>query len=87
MTMTFVSALVALIVGGLETLNLIGDKLELKGSHWEAIGAINDNFGIFGYLIIGVFVATWAISVLFYRLMGYDRLEPAPARPEKGFQS
>ena len=87
MTMTFVSVLVALIVGGLETLNLIGDKLELKGSLWEAIGAINDNFGIFGYLIIGVFVATWAISALFYRLMGYDRLEPLPARPEKGFQS
>lgn len=87
MTMTFVSVLVALIVGGLETLNLIGDKLELKGSLWETIGAINDNFGIFGYLIIGVFVATWAISALFYRLMGYDRLEPLPARPEKGFQS
>jgi nickel/cobalt transporter (NiCoT) family protein len=87
MTMTFVSVLVALIVGGLETLNLIGDKLELKGSLWEAIGAINDNFGIFGYLIIGVFVATWAISALFYRLMGYDRLEPLPARPEKGFPS
>ena len=87
MTMTFVSVLVALIVGGLETLNLIGDKLELKGSLWETIGAINDNFGIFGYLIIGVFVATWAISALFYRLMGYDRLEPLPATPEKGFQS
>ncbi|MFY9877611.1 MAG: HoxN/HupN/NixA family nickel/cobalt transporter [Rhodomicrobium sp.] len=87
MTMTFVSVLVALIVGGLETLNLIGDKLELKGSLWETIGAINDNFGIFGYLIIGVFVATWAISALFYRFMGYDRLEPLPATPEKGFQS
>ena len=87
MTMTFVSVLVALIVGGLETLNLIGDKLELKGNPWETIGAVNDNFGIFGYLIIGVFIVTWAISALFYRLMGYDRLEPLPARPEKGFQS
>ena len=73
--------------GILETLNLIGDKLELKGSLWEAIGAINDNFGIFGYLIIGVFLATWAISALFYRLMGYDRLEPLPARSEKEVQS
>ena len=87
MTMTFVSVLVALIVGGLETLNLIGDKLELKGNPWETIGAVNDNFGIFGYLIIGVFVATWALSVLLYRLIGYYRLEPLPARPEKGFQS
>ncbi len=83
MTMTFVSVLVALIIGSLETLNLIGDKLELKGSFWETIGAINDNFGIFGYLIIGVFVATWVISVLFYHLMDYDRLEPVPAKSEE----
>ena len=87
MTMTFVSVLVALIVGGLETLNLIGDKLELKGSFWEAIGAINDNFGTLGYVIIGVFVVTWAISVLFYRLMDYDRLEPSPVRPEEELES
>ena len=87
MTMTFVSVLVALIIGSLETLNLIGDKLELKGSFWETIGAINDNFGLFGYVIIGVFVATWVISVLFYRFMEYDRLEPLPVRSEKRIES
>ena len=83
MTMTFVSVLVALIVGSLETLNLIGDKLELKGSFWDAIGAINDNFGTLGYVIIGVFVATWLISVLVYRLMDLDRLEPVPVTSEE----
>ncbi len=87
MTMTFVSVLVALIVGSLETLNLIGGKLELKGSFWEAVGAINDNFGIFGYVIIGVFAGTWAISVLVYQLMGYDRLEPLPVRQEERIES
>jgi nickel/cobalt transporter (NiCoT) family protein len=87
MTMTFVSVLVALIIGSLETLNLIGDKLELKGSFWEGIGAINEKFGLFGYVIIGLFVATWAISVLFYRLMGYDRLEPILIRSEKKIDS
>ena len=83
MTMTFVSVLVALIVGSLETLNLIGDKLELKGSFWDAIGAINDNFGTLGYVIIGVFVATWLVSVLVYRLMDLDRLEPVPVSSEE----
>ncbi len=78
MTMTFVSVLVAVIIGSLETLNLIGAKLDLKGSFWEGIGAINENFGVFGYVIIGVFAGTWVISVLFYRLMDYDRLEPLP---------
>ena len=48
MTITAVSVVVAVIVGGLETLNLIGDQLGLTegGGFWGAIGAINDNFGI-----------------------------------------
>jgi nickel/cobalt transporter (NiCoT) family protein len=75
MTMTFISVLVALIVGGLETLNLIGDKLELKGGFWTAVGSISDNFGTLGYVIVGVFLATWAGSVLIYRWRGFDCLE------------
>jgi nickel/cobalt transporter (NiCoT) family protein len=71
--------LVALIVGGLETLNLIGDKLELKGGFWQAVGSINDNFGTLGYVIVGVFLATWAVSVLTYRWMGFGRLEAGVA--------
>ena len=53
-----VSVLVALIVGGLEALNLIGDRLGLTegGGFWGAIGSLNDNFGMLGYLIVGVFV-------------------------------
>ncbi|MGO9172929.1 MAG: HoxN/HupN/NixA family nickel/cobalt transporter [Rhodomicrobium sp.] len=81
MTMTFVSVLVALVVGGLETLNLVGDKLELKGAFWDAVGAVNDNFGMLGYIIVGIFAGTWALSVLIYRWMGYDRLETAEAVP------
>jgi nickel/cobalt transporter (NiCoT) family protein len=87
MTMTFVSVLVALIIGGLETLTLIGDKLELKGGFWDGVGSINENMGIFGYVIVGVFVATWAISALLYHWMDYDRLEPVPAAVEKRTES
>ena len=77
MTMTLVSVLVALVVGALETLNIIGDKLELKGEFWTGIGAIGDNFGALGYLIIGIFILTWVISFLIYRWMRYDDLETA----------
>ncbi len=75
MTITFVSIVVALVVGGLETLNLIRDKVDLKGDFWEAIGAINENFGLLGYIIVGVFAATWVLSVLIYRWRGYDQIE------------
>ena len=76
-TITAVSVVVALIVGGLETLNLIGDELGLieRGGFWGAIGDINDNFGILGYVIIGVFLAAWIGSVVFYKVMRYDELE------------
>ncbi len=77
MTITAVSVVVALIVGGLETLNLIGDELGLTdgGGFWGAIGAINDNFGTLGYIIIGIFLVAWIGSVIVYKLKGYDELE------------
>ncbi len=76
MTITAVSVVVAVIVGGLETLNLIGDQLGLTdgGGFWGAIGAINDNFGLLGYIIIGVFVVAWIGSVAFYKINRYDDL-------------
>ena len=77
MTITAVSVVVAVVVGGLETLDLIGDELGLTdgGGFWGAIGGINDNFGILGYIIIGIFVLTWIGSVALYRFKRYDELE------------
>ena len=77
LTITAVSVIVAVIVGGLETLNLIGDQLGLTdgGGFWGAIGSLNDNFGMLGYLIVGVFLAAWAISYVVYRINRYDEIE------------
>ena len=77
LTITSVSVVVAVVVGGLEALNLIGDQLQLKGAFWQAIGSINDNFGMVGYLIIGIFVGAWLISFLIYRARGYDDIVAA----------
>jgi len=77
MTITAVSVVVAVLIGGLETLNLVGDQLGLTdgGGFWGAIGDINDNFGVLGYFIIGVFALSWIGSVLIYRFMRYDDLD------------
>ena len=79
LTITGLSVLVAIVVGGLEVLNLIGDQLGLTdgGGFWGAVGAINDNFGVLGYLIVGIFVLGWLVSVLVYRAKGYDEIETA----------
>jgi high-affinity nickel-transport protein len=79
LTITAVSVLVAVVVGGLEILNLIGDQLGLTdgGGFWGMIGAINDNFGTLGYVIVGIFVVSWLVSLLVYRSKGYDGIEVA----------
>jgi high-affinity nickel-transport protein len=74
MTITFVSVAVALVVGGIEALGLVHDQFTLTGPFWDAVGALDDNFGMVGYLIIGIFIASWIISAAIYRLRGYDRL-------------
>jgi nickel/cobalt transporter (NiCoT) family protein len=72
LTITSVSVLVALVVGGIETLGLIGDQFQLHGTFWETISNLNDNFGVLGYGIIVLFVVSWAVSYVIYRVKGYD---------------
>jgi high-affinity nickel-transport protein len=70
-----VSVLVALIVGGIEALGLIQGELNLSGPFWDPIVLLNNNFGILGYVIIGIFMVSWIVSVLLYRLKRYDDIE------------
>jgi high-affinity nickel-transport protein len=74
LTVTGVSVLVALAIGGIEALGLVAARLGLEGGVWSAVDAANDQFGTLGYIVVGVFVAAWAVSFLVYRLRGYDKL-------------
>jgi len=82
LTITAISIIVALLVGGIETLGLIGDKLGFEGSFWNMIAALDDNFGLLGYVIIGVFVLSWLVSMILYRLKGYALLDARPTAAE-----
>lgn len=79
LTITSASVLVALLVGGMEALHLLAEQLGLDGAVWRFVAALNDNFGLLGYLIVGLFAGTWLLSWAFYRYKGYDRLDLAPA--------
>ncbi len=72
LTITSVSVLVALLVGGVETLGLIADQFHLRGAFWNAISDLNDNFGALGYGIVALFIVSWGISLLVYRFRRYD---------------
>jgi nickel/cobalt transporter (NiCoT) family protein len=80
MTITLASVAVAVLIGGIEALGLLSGQLGLSGWFWDGIGALNDNFGSVGFVIIGVFIAAWIGSVLIYRYKGFDELDTGPAR-------
>lgn len=77
MTVTFMSLFVALVIGGIQALGLIGDRLALTGVFWQEIGDLAGHLGLIGYAVIAIFLATWGLSALIWRWGNYDRLEAA----------
>jgi nickel/cobalt transporter (NiCoT) family protein len=74
LTITAISALVAMLIGGIEALGLIADKLELNGVFWDAIGRLNKELAGFGYFVVAIFIASWIASYLIYRWRGFGRI-------------
>ena len=77
LAITAVSVVVAVLIGGIEGLGLIGGQLGLDGWFWDGVGALNDNFNGLGFAIIGVFILAWISSLLIYRYAGLDNVETA----------
>ncbi len=73
LTITAISVVVAVLIGGIEALGLIADKLGLEGRFWDAVSDLNGGLANFGYLIVGIFIASWAVSYVLYRWQGLDR--------------
>jgi high-affinity nickel-transport protein len=82
LTITAVSVLVAVLIGGIEALGLISDKLQLEGGFWTLIEELNDNLASFGFVVIGVFAASWIISFAIYRWKRFDQLAPESVADE-----
>lgn len=69
---------ISVLIGGVETLRLIGDSLKPEGGFWAAIGALNDNFGLLGYGIIAIFTMSSVFSALIYKVMPSRRTSRCP---------
>jgi len=74
-TITSVSVVVALVVGGIEALGLLGKHFHLEGWFWGTVAKLNDNFGALGYFIVGLFALSWIVSIAFYKWRRFDDLE------------
>lgn len=69
-TTTGLSVAVALLIGSIELLQVFIGMLGLQGTLFDFVGALN--FGVLGYLIVGMFLLAWALSVVFWK---FGRLE------------
>jgi nickel/cobalt transporter (NiCoT) family protein len=78
MSITLISVLVALVIGTIEVLSIISGQFSLQGPIWDVVGAVGDNSGYVGAGIIAIFILSWLLSTLIYRLNRYDEIEVAP---------
>jgi high-affinity nickel-transport protein len=74
-TITSISAMVAIVIGGIEALALIGEKLGLTGALWRIAARLGENFNNLGFAIIGLFVLCWVASFAIYRWKRFDDIE------------
>ena len=67
LSVTGLSVIAALFIGLIELAQIITPKLGLKGGVWTWIQ--NLNFGSMGYILVGLFILTWAISYSVWRVL------------------
>jgi nickel/cobalt transporter (NiCoT) family protein len=69
-TITGLSVAVALLIGTVELLGLFAGQLGWRGGIWDWLGSLDLN--IVGFVVVGMFVVTWAVALLVWR---YGRIE------------
>ena len=69
-TITALSVAVALLIGGIELISILTEKLDITTGVLASIGSVDLN-GV-GYWIVGLFVVTWAVALAVWR---FGRIE------------
>lgn len=72
LNITLISVFIAFVIGTIEVLSIVADQLHLHGWLWDTVSDLD--FGTIGFLIIGLFIASWLLSTLIYKLKRYDQL-------------
>jgi len=75
LNITLISVIVAVAVGGLEALSILITELNLSGPPWDQINLLNGQFGLLGGVIVGLFLLSWLVSTIIYRVKRYDEIE------------
>jgi len=72
-TITLTSVFVALLIGGIEATAMLSEQFGWQGRFWRLVQAINEQSNLMGMIVIGVFLASWAMSFAFYRYVVAER--------------
>jgi high-affinity nickel-transport protein len=67
LVVTALSVAVALLVGGVEVMGLLVDRLDLAGGFWTKVAGLNENLTEFGSAAVAIFALAWGGSVLLRR--------------------
>ncbi len=70
MTITWLSVVVALVIGMIELMSVLSDKLSLTGQPWDFVSNLDLNY--VGYAIVATFVLTWVVALAIWR---FGRIE------------
>jgi nickel/cobalt transporter (NiCoT) family protein len=77
---TGLSVTVALAVGTVELLSVLGSQLGFHGGIWSWIATFNLNHA--GYAIVGLFVLTWVVALVVWRVGRLEDRWDQAARPD-----
>ncbi|MEO7019609.1 MAG: HoxN/HupN/NixA family nickel/cobalt transporter [Ktedonobacteraceae bacterium] len=81
LNITLISVIVAVVIGGIEAFSLLAQELNLTGPFWDQVNFLNGGqaFNALGFFIVGLFLVSWLISTIIYKVKRYDDLEIAIA--------
>lgn len=78
-TTTGLAVAVALLIGSIELVQVLIGMLNLHGRFYDALAALD--FGVLGYLIVGMFVSAWALSFAVWKFGRLDQRYSLQAAP------
>jgi high-affinity nickel-transport protein len=78
LTITALSAFVALVIGSIEIFSLLAEKLGLSGGAWDWLAAIDLN--TIGFAIVGLFVITWLVALAIWHFGNIEERWTAPIK-------
>lgn len=71
LTVTVMSVLVAFAIGGIELIQVLSTELNLSGGLWDWLN--NLDFETMGFVIVAIFVVTWASAYAVWKHRKYDQ--------------